>query len=84
MEVSFTPSAYKDYLYWKNKDPRKAERIEKLCKDAVLHPLEGIGKPEPLKFDPQGSWSRRIDRTHRLVYQVEDEEIVVISCRYHY
>lgn len=84
MEVRFTQAAYKDYLYWKRHDPRKSRRVEILCKDILLKPFEGIGKPEPLKFDLQGCWSRRIDRTHRLVYRVEKDDVIVISCRYHY
>ncbi len=84
MEIRFTESAHKDYQYWKRTDPKKTERIEKICKDALLHPFEGMGKPEPLKFDLQGCWSRRIDRTHRLVYRVTEKAIVVLSCRYHY
>ena len=84
MGTRFTESAYKDYRYWKRKDPRKAERIERLCKDVCLHPFKGLGKPEALKFDLQGCWSRRIDRTHRLVYRIEEKEVVVLSCRYHY
>jgi toxin YoeB len=84
MELRFTELAYKDYVYWKKRDPRMAARIEKLCNGALLHPFKGIGKPEPLKFDLQGCWSRRIDRRHRLVYQVEKNEVVIISCRYHY
>lgn len=82
--IRFTEEAMKDYRHWKRHDARKMRRVEILCNEAASHPFEGIGKPEPLKFDLQGCWSRRIDRTHRLVYQVDKEEIVVISCRYHY
>ena len=84
MEVRFTVTAHRDFVYWKKYDPRQVERIRNLCEDIALHPFEGIGKPEPLKYDFQGYWSRRIDRTHRLVYSVQDGEIIVISCRYHY
>jgi toxin YoeB len=84
MELHFTESAYKDYLWWKKNDPKKVERIEKLCKDIQERPFDGIGKPEPLKFGLQGCWSRRIDKANRLVYSVERKEITVISCRYHY
>ncbi|MBI2635981.1 Txe/YoeB family addiction module toxin [Candidatus Peregrinibacteria bacterium] len=82
--IRFTEEANKDFRYWKRHDSTKTRRIEKLCKDATLHPFEGIGKPEPLKFDLHGCWSRRIDRINRLVYQVTKKEIVIISCRYHY
>lgn len=84
MQVEFTQSAYKDYLYWKRRDRKKFERMNKLCKAICEKPFEGIGKPEPLLYDLQGCWSRRIDTTHRLVYQVHRGRIVVISCRYHY
>lgn len=84
MDIHFTQSAYVDYQYWKRHAPRIARRIDQLCKDILQKPFEGIGKPEPLKFDLQGCWSRRIDRTHRLVYRIEDDIVIVISCRYHY
>ena len=84
MEIEFTKAAHADYLWWKRRDPEKYERIRKLCQDIVRDPFEGIGKPEPLKFDLQGCWSRRIDRTHRLVYQVQRRKIIIVSCRYHY
>lgn len=84
MKVAFTESAYKDFEYWKQHDPKKIERIQKICKDISKHPHSGIGKPEPLKYDLQGCWSRRIDRTHRLVYTVCNKKIIIISCRHHY
>ena len=84
LHVRFTPSAHKDYLYWKRHDPKVAQRIHALCRDILRKPFEGMGKPEPLKFDLQGWWSRRIDRTHRLVYQVRKDELIILSCRYHY
>jgi toxin YoeB len=84
MVVEFTQSAYKDYLWWQQHDPKKFERIQLLCKAIMRKPFSGIGKPEPLKLSLQGYWSRRIDRTHRLVYSVERKTITVISCRYHY
>jgi toxin YoeB len=84
MDVRFTASAHEDWTFWQKKDPRKASRIRALLLDIREHPYAGIGKPEPLKFDLQGCWSRRIDRTHRLVYRLERKTIVVISCRYHY
>ena len=84
MEVRFTKSAYQDYLCWKKHDTRKIQRIKKLCEDIVKKPFKGIGKPEPLKYDFQGFWSRRIDRTHRIIYKIDDEGILILSCRYHY
>ena len=83
--IKFTPSAHKDLLYWEKKNPKKYERIKKLCHDSLKHPYKGIGKPEPLKYDMQGCWSRRIDHVNRLVYSVDnDKNVVVLSCRYHY
>ncbi|MBI2117941.1 Txe/YoeB family addiction module toxin [Candidatus Peregrinibacteria bacterium] len=84
MSIVFTDAAYKDYLHWKRHDRKKYERINTLCKAILQKPREGIGKPEPLLYDLQGYWSRRIDRTHRLVYKVKRGEILVISCRFHY
>jgi len=84
MDIKFTESAHQDYLYWEQNDSKKFERIKKLCKAVLKDPFKGIGKPEPLKYDLQGCWSRRIDKTHRLVYKKKDKEIIIISCRYHY
>jgi len=84
MEIEFTESAHKDYQWWKKNDQKKAERIAKLCKDIQVRPFKGIGKPEPLKFGLQGCWSRRIDKTNRLVSMVERKTVTVVSCRYHY
>ncbi|OGJ61110.1 hypothetical protein A3A67_04815 [Candidatus Peribacteria bacterium RIFCSPLOWO2_01_FULL_51_18] len=84
MVVEFTQSAYKDYQWWRNIDPQKAERIRRLCRAIESGPFEGIGKPEPLKFGLQGCWSRRIDKTHRLVYSMQGKKIIILSCRYHY
>ncbi len=84
MIIEFTESANKDYQWWKKNDPKKAERIQSLLADINSRPFKGIGKPESLKFDLQGYWSRRIDKTHRLVYSVQRKRIVVLSCRFHY
>ena len=84
MTVEFTESANTDYKWWKKNDPRKAGRIIQLLEDIQVRPFTGIGKPEPLKFDLQGYWSRRIDKINRLVYSVERKKITVISCRFHY
>ncbi len=84
MLVEFTESANEDYRWWKEKNPKKAERIQSLLEDVENRPFKGIGKPEPLKFDLQGYWSRRIDKVHRLVYSVQGKKIMVISCRFHY
>lgn len=84
MNVTFTPTALDDLRYWLKTDKRQAERLLTLLEEIRRTPFEGTGKPEPLRFQLAGCWSRRIDREHRLVYQVEEVEIVVIACRYHY
>lgn len=84
MNVTFTPTALDDLRYWLKTDKRQAERVLALLEEIRRTPFEGPGKPEPLRFQLAGCWSRRIDREHRLVYQVEEAEIVVIACRYHY
>jgi len=84
MNVTFTPTALDDLRYWLKTDKRQADRVLTLLEEIRRTPFEGTGKPEPLRFQLAGCWSRRIDREHRLVYQVEETEIVVIACRYHY
>ncbi|WP_320992231.1 Txe/YoeB family addiction module toxin [Hungatella sp.] len=76
--------AWEDYLYWQGQDKKTLKRINQLVKDICRNPFEGIGKPEPLKGNLTGFWSRRVDEEHRLVYAVEDRAVVVISCRGHY
>jgi len=84
VNVSFTPSAFDDLRYWIRHDRKMAERILSLLEEVKRTPFTGTGKPEPLKFQLAGCWSRRISLEHRLVYLVKDEEITVIACRYHY
>lgn len=84
MNVTFTPTALDDLRYWLKTDKKLADRILALLEETRRTPFDGSGKPEPLRFQLAGCWSRRIDREHRLVYQVEENEIVVIACRYHY
>ena len=84
MNVVFTPIAFDDLRYWLKTDKRQADRVLALLEEIRRTPFEGTGKPEPLRFQLAGCWSRRIDREHRLVYQVEEAEIVIIACRYHY
>ena len=76
--------AWEDYMYWHTQDKKTLRRINGLIKEILRHPFEGTGKPEPLKHELQGFWSRRIDGTNRIVYAVEDEKVVVIACRNHY
>lgn len=84
MRIRWTLTAWKDYLYWQNKDKKKLKRINDLIKATLRTPFEGLGNPETLKHDLQGFWSRRIDSEHRLVYSFEADELEIISCRYHY
>lgn len=82
--ITFTTDAWDDYIYWQSQDKKTLRRINDLIRDTQRAPFEGIGKPEPLKGNLSGFWSRRIDETNRLVYEVSDTEIAIISCRYHY
>ncbi len=84
MRLVFTEQAWSDYLYWQTNDKRTLRRINKLIKATQRQPFEGIGKPEPLKHQLQGLWSRRTDSQHRLVYQVHNHDLRIIACRYHY
>ena len=83
-KISFSKNAWEDYVYWQSEDRKTLKKINALIKDIDRTPYEGIGKPEPLKFDLAGYWSRRIDLEHRLVYQVDDSEIKIYACRFHY
>ncbi|QDG35189.1 Txe/YoeB family addiction module toxin [Alteromonas mediterranea] len=82
--LSWTDEAWNTYVYWQTQDKKTLKRINKLIFDVKRSPFDGIGKPEPLKENLSGFWSRRIDDTNRLVYTVDDTAITVISCRYHY
>ncbi|MEF9993663.1 MAG: Txe/YoeB family addiction module toxin [Acinetobacter sp.] len=84
MNIAFTKNAWADYLYWQGQDKKILKRINQLIQATTRTPLEGIGKPEPLKENLTGYWSRRITDEHRLVYAVEESEIIIIACRYHY
>lgn len=84
MTVKFAPSAYKDYQAWANEDKKIFERIGTLIKDISRSPFSGIGKPEPLKHDLSGYWSRRITKEHRLVYKILDDTIFIAACKFHY
>ncbi|MYM86151.1 Txe/YoeB family addiction module toxin [Rugamonas sp. FT82W] len=82
--VKFTDEAWNSYIYWQTQDRKTLKRINDLIKDAQREPFNGIGKPEALKHGLSGLWSRRIDETNRLVYEATEEDLVIISCRYHY
>jgi len=82
--LEFDISAFDDLAWWIQQDRNKALRIVNLIKDVQRDPFKGIGKPEPLKHDLKGCWSRRIDQEHRLVYQVSEDKIRILACKYHY
>ena len=83
-QLAWTDEAWKDYVYWQSQDRKTLKRINKLIDAVKRDPFRGIGKPEALKENLSGFWSRRIDETNRLVYAVTDQYITIISCRYHY
>jgi len=84
MKLIWSTSSWEDYLYWQKVDKNKVKRIIELLKSCIRTPFEGVGKPESLRGDLQGYWSRRITSEHRLVYKYTNEEIRIASCRYHY
>ena len=84
MNVSFKPTAWEQYLYRQATDKAMFKKINRLIEECVRHPFEGTGKPEPLKGDLSGFWSRRIDREHRLVYRATPTALEIAQCRYHY
>ena len=84
MMIKFSTAAWEDYLYWQMTDKAMLKRINQLIRDIQREPFGGIGKPEPLKENLTGFWSRRIDEEHRLVYAVEESTVLIISCRGHY
>lgn len=82
--LTFTHEAFEQFTAWRDEDKDTQDRIIRLLQDIRRDPFKGIGKPEPLKGNLQGSWSRRITDEHRLVYKVTEESILVQSCKYHY
>jgi len=82
--LAFEPSEWEDYLYFKNSDKTVSKKIDKLIKESLREPFDGIGKPEKLRENLSGYWSRRITQEHRLVYKYEDETLTIASCRFHY
>jgi len=84
MEIKFTQKAKIQYEYWIKKDKQILKKINELIKDIKKTPFEGLGKPEALKFNLSGYWSRRINYEHRLVYKIENETIIIVQCKYHY
>lgn len=84
MILSFADDAWDDYLYWQKSDKKMMNKINRLIKEITREPFEGIGDPEPLKYNWSGYWSRRISIEHRLVYKVTDNHLLIAQCRYHY
>ena len=82
--ISFHADAWQDYLYWYQTSKSTFKKINELIRDTQRNPFTGLGKPEGLKYDFQGCWSRRITREHRLVYRIESDTLFILSCRYHY
>lgn len=83
-KTCFTPEAWKDYVWQQEQDRKTLKRINLLIADVKRDPFDGIGKPEPLKENLSGLWSRRIDDGNRLVYSIDDDHIYIVSCVYHY
>lgn len=84
MKITFSKNAWEDYVSWQKDDKKMLRKINELIKDIQKTPFEGIGKPEPLKYDLTGFWSRRIDIEHRLVYKYQNDELMIFACRFHY
>ena len=84
MNIVFSKNAWEDYTSWLREDRKMLKKINELIKDIQRTPFSGKGKPEPLKYDLAGYWSRRITLDHRLVYKFENETIYIVACKYHY
>jgi toxin YoeB len=84
MKVTFTESAWEDYLWLQQNNRPLVKRVNQLIKDITRSAFDGIGKPEPLKGDLSGKWSRRINHEHRLIYELKGDLLILIACRYHY
>ena len=84
MKVTFLSPAWEDYLYWQKNDKRMLRKTNELIKECLRTPFDGLGKPEPLKENLSGWWSRRINQEHRLVYRFENDQLYIVQCRKHY
>jgi len=82
--LAWTAAAWEDYLYWQEQDRKQLRRINQLIQACLRDPFDGIGKPEPLRENLAGCWSRRIDAEHRLVYRLDADLVVILACKYHY
>jgi toxin YoeB len=84
MKLCFVDESWEDYLFWQKTEKNILRKINSLIKDITRSPFNGLGKPEALKHKYRGFWSRRIDNEHRLIYRVEEDEIWIVKCRFHY
>ena len=84
MNLIFSDKAWDEYMYWQQTDKQILKKINQQIRDIKREPFDGIGKPEPLKYELSGFWSRRISDEHRLVYEVSESYIAIVSCRFHY
>ena len=84
MNLQWTPDGWADYVYWQTEDRKTLRRINKLIKDMLRTPFQGIGKPEPLRYDLSEYWSRRIDDANRIVYTVKGDVLIIVQCSTHY
>ena len=84
MQKAWTDDAWANYLYWQTQDKKTLKRINIIIKDIDRNPFTGIGKPEPLKGNKQGYWSRRIDEVNRIVYKISNNQIIITQCGSHY
>jgi toxin YoeB len=84
LRLTWTENALEDLDWWQQHDPKMLKRIIQLCLEICKNPMKGVGKPEPLKFDFQGYWSRRINQEHRIIYAIDDKQVTITQCRFHY
>lgn len=84
MELVWQTNAWEDYCHWQKQDKKTLERVNELIKDCLRSPFKGIGKPEPLKGNYAGCWSRRITQEHRLIYKINERRLHILQCRYQY
>ena len=84
MRLVWSEKSWEDYLYWQSHDKKILKKINSLIKDIKREPFDGLGKPEPLRYELAGCWSRRITDEHRIVYEIENQNINIVSCRFHY
>jgi toxin YoeB len=84
MKLTFAEKGWEHYVQWVENDRTILKKVNRLIQECQRHPFEGTGKPEPLRGDYSGHWSRRIDREHRLVYRVDGDSLIIVQCRFHY